>query len=745
MSNENRRCERAYCQRLVLLLICQLSLLILLVMPAWAEAVLWKSGAVEFAPQTPAEIENMLTTANREVGGSRMVVQFDRPVDAELRQRMAAAGMQLQAYVGRNAFFATLDAQELDATALSQIEEVLALARVRPEWKLHPALSAEEVPAWARVGTRGDGMPIMAAYLLFHRDVDLELEGLPLVVSYGAEVRDVLESVNGLVIELAQDLFPLLAAEDAVQWIEPPLPKLSPTNMRNRARTGAGNLQGFPLMLDGSGVTVLVFDGGVARASHIDFEGRLIVGDSDGISNHATHVAGTIGGAGVADPSLRGMAPGCDLISYGFEWDSGGIFLYSNPGDIETDYTEAINIHGADIANNSIGTNTATNGFPCEITGDYGVTSNLIDTIVRGGVSNGVPFRIVWANGNERQTARCGDNFATTAPPATAKNHITVGALNANDDSMTSFSSWGPVDDGRMKPDICAPGCQSDDDFGVTSCSSSSDTAYTTMCGTSMSSPTVTGCAALLLQHYRNLYQGVADPRNSTLKIFFAHSAVDLGWTGPDYQYGYGSIRVDAAANLISTGRFLEGDVSQGAKYLFDVTVAPGTSEVKITMAWDDFPATPNVDVALVNDLDLLLRDPLGAVHYAWTLDPETPYLAAVQDAPNRRDNIEQVLVTAPMEGVWRVEVVGHNVPEGPQTFSLCSSVDVEHVYATGDMNCDGIVNAYDIDPFICAVSPECDYAAAWPDCDESLADANGDGSVDSYDIDAFIDLVAGG
>ncbi|MFH1746063.1 MAG: hypothetical protein ABIG44_03350 [Planctomycetota bacterium] len=68
--------------------------------------------------------------------------------------------------------------------------------------------------------------------------------------------------------------------------------------------------------------------------------------------------------------------------------------------------------------------------------------------------------------------------------------------------------------------------------------------------------------------------------------------------------------------------------------------------------------------------------------------------------------------------------------------------------FGLGDMNCDGIVNAYDIDGFILAVSsyPDFDaYYERYPDCDPWLADVNRDGVVNSYDIDGFIALVAGG
>jgi hypothetical protein len=364
------------------------------------------------------------------------------------------------------------------------------------------------------------------------------------------------------------------------------------------------------------------------------------------------------------------------MISYGLENTSGGIFLYSNPGDLEDDYDEAISQHGVEIANNSIGTNTAPNGFPCDITGNYGVTANLIDTIVRGDGSNPKftqPFRVIWANGNERQTSRCGDTYSTTAPPAGAKNHITVGAVNSNNDSMTTFSSWGPVDDGRMKPDICAPGCQSNDDEGVTSCSSDSTTAYATHCGTSMACPTVTGCCALLLEDWKSRFPALPLPRNSTLKVLLAHTAQDLGNTGPDYQFGYGSVRIVRAIGLMRRDNFAENVLTQGGSYVRNVQM-DGATDLKITLAWDDAPGSPNVNPALVNDLDLRVYAPNGTRHYPWTLNPANPSSPATRNTENVRDNIEQVFVSNAAAGTWTVEVYGSNVPQGPQTFSVCGN-----------------------------------------------------------------------
>jgi fibronectin type 3 domain-containing protein len=605
-----------------------------------------------------------------------IVVQFDQPVTDEMRADLGSAGVTLLRYLGQNAFFAALDPQGVDLPALDNIHSLIAASSIRMPFKVHPQFANGAAPQHAIVGSDDQAGTIVAAYVVFHPDVPLDPDAANLMQEYNVTIRDSVSLVNALVIELPLASLLPLAAEDRVQWIEPPLPRMSEWNDSNRSRTGADTAQAAPYSLNGSGVTVLVYDAGTARATHQDFGGRLTVRDASGLLGHSTHVAGTIGGSGAASGGTwRGMAPGVTIQSYGFQYDGTGIFLYTNPGDLQSDYNQAINTFGADIANNSIGTNTETNGFPCDIQGDYGVTDQLIDNIVRG--SLGTPMRIVWANGNERQGTRCNvegfGSYYSTAPPATAKNHITVGALNSNDDSMTSFSSWGPTDDGRMKPDISSAGCQSNGDFGVTSCYSGSDTQYAALCGTSMAAPTVCGLSALLMQDYRARFPG-PDMRNSTLKILLAQTAVDLGNVGPDYQFGYGSVRIVPAVDFMRTGNFRESAVSGGGVVSYTVTVAAGTPQLKVMLAWDDFAGTPNVIPSLINDLDLRVFSPSSTQSFPWTLNPSSPSSAAVRTARNTRDNIEQVLVDNPAAGTWTVEVFGFNVPQGPQPFSICAS-----------------------------------------------------------------------
>ncbi|HRX87202.1 MAG TPA: S8 family serine peptidase, partial [Phycisphaerae bacterium] len=515
-----------------------------------------------------------------------------------------------------------------------------------------------------------------------------------------------------------------LVAVDVVQYLEPALPRMDEWNSSNRIITQANIVQDPPYNLNGAGVSVLVYDGGTAWAPHVDFGGRLTAHDSSGVANHSTHVAGTIGGSGAqSGGTYRGMAPGVTLHSFGYEYDGSGIFLYSNPGDIEDDYGDAINAYGVSLANNSIGTNTARNGFPCEIEGDYGVTASVIDAIARGGL--GRPIGILWANGNERGSGRCGTTYHTTAPPACAKNHITVGALNSNDDSVTSFTSWGPADDGRLKPDVSAPGCQSNGDFGVTSCAAYG--GYAVYCGTSMASPTVCGLSALILQDFRQQFPGAPDFRGSTLKALLAHNAQDLQAPGPDYQTGYGSVRVQNTIDFLRTGMFFEDELSQGGVVSTIAVVNPGDNELKVTLAWDDPPAAPNVLPALVNDLDIRVFSPTGVQHFPWTLGGlANPSAPAVRTAPDHVNNIEQVYVAAPEAGLWSVEIIGTSVPEGPQTFSV--AISPRYV---GDCNTNGI---NDLDDIAAGTSADCNFNSLPDECEPQL-DCNSNSVQDICDI----------
>lgn len=601
----------------------------------------------------------------------RVVLRFEGPVATRDRSALEAAGVRLLDYVGDHTYFASLT-DRLAPSAASAVPGVLDVTAVDPRTKLHPDLARGRVHPWAVVAEETpEAPPTVAAYVLFHRDVDLAREAASILAKVGGTVSSTIESVNGVVAHLRADRFETLAGLDPVLWVEPPLPTLEPFNDSNRVRVGANAVTFAPYGMTGSGVSVMVYDGG-SVLTHGDLAGRLTSGDSTGVSDHATHVACTVAGDGAGGSQYRGVAPDAEVVSYGFQGGSG--FLYTDPGDMEDDYTEAFLVHGADLSNNSIGSNVALNGLPCEWEGNYGATGAMIDSLVAGAL--GMPIRIVWAGGNERGYTNCGQSYESTPPPACAKNSMVVGAINSNDDSVTSFTSWGPCDDGRVKPEVVAPGCQSDDDDGVSSCSSSG--GYTTKCGTSMASPTAAGVAALLLQKYRDLYPERPDFRNSTLRAVLAHTAVDLGNPGPDYQTGYGSIRVQPAADVLIGEQFLERAISQGQIFAFDVEVGPGDDEVRVTLVWDDPPAVPLADPVLVNDLDLRVIAPGGGVHHPWTLDPSDPSAPAVQTVRDGLNNIEQVRITGVAPGTYTVQIEAVNIAEGDeQIYSVVATPDL--------------------------------------------------------------------
>ena len=707
----------------------------------FAQPVRWRNGDALPEEMTPAAVEqkaNALKISNAQ-GGPRvrhLVVQLDEISTSQQREALAAKGLRLLQPLGGTAYFASVDAALVEPAALTQ-RKVAGIHEIQRNWKLHNQFASNQPPPWSVISRKGDGSApdIIAAYVMLHSDVDLSNAKIGLANRHDMLIKAEVSTINCLVVEMPMERLVELADEDSVSWVEPPLPPLSPTNDSNRAITQANVAQAAPYGLDGSGITVLLYDGGAAWSGHADFGGRLHTRDNCNVQDHGTHVAGTIGGNGASSYGrYRGMAPGVEIQSYGFEHDDSGTWLYTNPGDIESDYNQAINTYGAVIANNSIGTNTAANGFPCDYEGDYGATEMLVDAIVGGGL--GMPMRVIWAAGNERSQGdppgRCGATYHTTAPPANAKNQITVGAVNSDDDSMTVFSSWGPSDDGRLKPDLVAPGDEANGALRVMSTVPSS--VYAPMSGTSMAAPTVTGLCALLLEDYKAYWPERDLLRNSTLKVLLAHNAVDRGNVGPDYKFGYGSVRIKDTIDFMRTDQFFEGAVDNDDAYCINIEVTNTSIPLKVSLAWDDPPGAINTVPELVNDLDLEVYSPEpGRVrHFPWTLDPANPSVAAVRTQRDDRNNIEQVVVDEPAVGLWRVIVRGFNVPSGPQVFSICAS--------SRPLNCDCYNPSPSEDCNSNSIKDSCEPSCLGngvPDSCALAADANCNGNLqpDSCDL----------
>ncbi|WP_299834031.1 S8 family serine peptidase [uncultured Tenacibaculum sp.] len=366
------------------------------------------------------------------------------------------------------------------------------------------------------------------------------------------------------------------------------------------------------LNLMGQGMTAHVWDGGIARASHQEYDGaggnnRFSVGDGSSTLNfHAAHVTGTIIASGV-QADAKGMAPHASAV--GYFWDN--------------DQSEATSAaaSGMLVSNHSYGfaarnPNTGQVQLPQYFFGGYIDESRAWDEIL----FNAPNYLMVVAAGNDGN-----DNTANSNPTggsgwdkltghSTSKNNLVVAnAQDANIDangnlisvSINSSSSEGPTDDFRIKPDITGNGT------GVYSTYHNSNSAYNSITGTSMASPNVAGSLLLLQQHYNNVNGNFM--RAATLKGLALHTADDAGASGPDAVFGWGLLNAKRAAETITANgaasKIEELTLTAGQTYTITVD-SDGTSPLLASISWTDRPGTAVTTVnsttpVLVNDLDI--------------------------------------------------------------------------------------------------------------------------------------------
>ena len=392
------------------------------------------------------------------------------------------------------------------------------------------------------------------------------------------------------------------------------------------------------LDLDGTNMTVGVWDGGLVRESHQELTGRVTQGDDPGglSDTHATHVTGTVAAAGV-NPNARGMAYNADVIAYDFG------------GDFSEMATEATN--GLLLSNHSYGIGPSQ--IPDSAFGAYIGQAADLDEILYN-----APFYCVqFSAGNSRnQGFNPNDGgFDLLTGTSLAKNAIVVANVNEvsnytgpNSVSMSQSSSWGPTDDGRIKPDISAKG------VNVFSPIATSDSNYGFLSGTSMSAPSVTGSLALI-QELNNEMNGNF-LRAASLRAIMINSAREAGNSpGPDFRFGWGLMDSEEMANTIMNNGFTylieENTLQNNGSYSNTVQAVGANTPLKVTIAWQDLEGPPqsigdedNSTPRLVNDLDLRVTDANNNVTRPWTLNNIVPSLPA-NKSDNNVDNVEQVVV----------------------------------------------------------------------------------------------------
>lgn len=641
------------------------------------------------------------------LGAGYYLVQLKGPVTEADKKALQNAGCKLIEYIPDHAFLVRIERSA--APSVKALECVKWMAPFRSEYKLSPRLAGAAgtsqflVTLFAGADSEfvmGKGKRLGAASLACQ---DNSRGGLCRVLVDASKVSE-------------------LAETGAVAWIEPyDQPKL--------CNDVASGISGVPdvrqnLYLYGATQLIGVADSGLDTGNMstlaADFSNRVEKtygvrrpGEWSDLNGHGTHVIGSILGSGVlsgSNPathsyagSFAGYAPEARLVLQSIGDDGAYVFPPLHLADLfQPVYSDGVRVHS--------------DSWGSAVKGDYTVYSNEVDQFVW----DHKDFSAVFAVGNDgvdRDRNGIIDTGCIYAP-ATAKNCIAVGAteslrltggyqygygiawpadypvspirfdpMSNNANGMVAFSGRGPTSDGRIKPDICAPGTNIISDRSHTPTADPGwavyDSNYIYLGGTSMSTPQVAGGAALVCEYYQR-EKGIS-PSAALVKASLINGAFDIspGQYGsgaqrdanpvPDNSQGWGRMNVKQSIcpdpPMVNDFADETPALGTGDHRDYYYTVVDNSVPLRATLVWTDYPGSVHATKELVNDLDLSVTSPTGAV---------------LPLAVNRKDNVEQVTIAHPELGIYRVRVEGYEVPMGPQDYALVVSGGLPGGYIAG-------------------------------------------------------------
>lgn len=685
------------------------------------------------------------------------IVQFAGPVQAHWKDAVTAAGADLLDYIPDFAFKARMNPAQ--AAQVAQLDEVSYVGLFQPAFKLStdllegPGLYRIRVErgsdaGQARAAIAQSGATVLGRdgqYIVVGAETD-QIEAIAQVTDVAwVENFDLKETHNdsGAGVIIGGNTANANGYDGSSQ-----IAAVADTGL------GDGTTSGAHRDIEANRVVSVYSWAGV---TDICFETIIDDGAIDVDSAHGTHVAGSVLSSGDPVTGLgKGTAPAAGLVFQATEnfalisnycqvlggFPPNGYFLTGLPEDLNNLYQQAYD-DGARVHANSWGSSQA---------GVYTANSAQTDEFIW----NNPDMSITFSAGNDGVDANSNgvvDNDSIGSP-ATAKNTITVGAsenerpdnfpcdtslsytssdayqsgqtcnsmggenmlgtagarwgfttepLNSdlsggNMEQMAPFSSRGPTDDGRIKPDIVAPGTwilstfsdlyQQEYDSTTNPQSGAPATQYDGwgmpynafykyMGGTSMSNPIAAGGATVVRDYY-NKAHGV-NASAALVKATMINSAVDLldenndgqndnDFPIPNMHEGWGRIDVAKATD----GSLLFVDNSSGmttgntTNYQYNVSTAG--SVFKVTLVWSDYPSTEAATSNLVNDLDLVVTAPDGTQYRGNVFSNGWSQAGGNTDRVN---NVENVYIQAAAAGTWSVDINGYNVPNGPQPFAI--------------------------------------------------------------------------
>ncbi|HUV04373.1 MAG TPA: S8 family serine peptidase [Armatimonadota bacterium] len=652
-------------------------------------------------PQIPAELR--AHAVSREY--AYYIVQFNGPIEPSWKADLGSLGAEIFDYLPDFAFIVRMTPEA--AENVSRLPEVQGVAFYHPAYRLSPGLMSKH----------GSFKVVIQ---MFPGESRLPVEAE--IRRAGGSVHASASGPGGEHVEasLTPQMVRRIAVQRGVYWIEPRLER----RLSNNVARGIMNVPPVwtNIGLFGSGELVAVCDTGLDTGSlstiSADFAGRIFRTYALGRKNkwddphgHGTHVAGSVLGSGAlsgANPathnytsSFAGNAPEAQLVFQSVLDNAGG--LGGIPSNLNDLFLPPYSDDGARVHTNSWGAAYA---------GAYTTDSRNLDMFMW----NHKDMTILFSAGNGGVDANADGvvDLDSLDSPGTAKNCITIGAnenyrlsggaqgtywnywpddypaepiksdkVSNNSSGMVAFSSRGPCDDGRIKPDICAPGTN------IISCRSHVAGAgtlwgvynadYVYCGGTSMSTPLTAGACALVREYYRTTKSHT--PSAALIKATLINGAAEL-YPG---QYGTGSFKeipttrpnnvegwglVNLAYNLTPTApRTMEfadntAGLNTGGSAVYTYPISASTDPLRITLVWTDYWASVSASPALVNDLDLVVTLPDSSTRRG-------------NGTTDRLNNVEGVDINSPMPGTYTVTISGYNIPDGPQAFALVVSGDI--------------------------------------------------------------------
>ncbi len=617
------------------------------------------------------------------------LVQFNDTVQETWKQDISEIGGQLLDYVPNNAFVVRMN--DSTVAIISNLGHVRWIGHYLPEYKIDPSLQTKMQENFS--------VELMISLFEPTDKGNVKEKVTEEMISQGGKI---LEDSNNdrMHIEISSSKVSSLANIKDVKWIE----EYEKPVMFNDVARGIINATyvNENCNLTGDGQIIAIADTGLDTgvnniSMNPDFYGRIlaiqdIAGDgAEDLQGHGTHVTGSaLGDGSWSNGQYKGVAPEAQLVFQAIANADGNLIVPGN--NVSSLFKPAYEL-GARIHSNSWGG-----------TGDgkYNMYSKDVDKFMW----THPDMLILFAAGNSGV-----DNNAdgvidpdSIAWPSTAKNCLSVGAsennrahtfgmtwgsikdafnvpiypvapinndyVADNPKGIAAFSSRGPTDDGRIKPDVVAPGT-----YVISARSSVSDNEdvwgfvdehYVYMGGTSMATPIVAGSVALIRQNYVEKLN--ITPSAALLKATVINGASDLqpGQYGndvtgqPDHNQGWGLVNLkkslypDGGSIYFADNIELQtGDVVEKNYY-----VNSSTSPFKTTLVWTDYYGTVFAKKELVNDLELSVVKPDGTEN-------------VVNDTIN---NVEQILFQEPEVGWYTVKVKGRSIPMGPQPCALMVS-----------------------------------------------------------------------